>query len=84
MSLRARRTTTMPLTELLISAANASVVVFVVSSILSVGLALTVPQILAPLRNVRLVVLSLLANFVLRRLSRSALPECSAWMNGWG
>src|SRR5204863_3988 len=40
----------MPLTELLISGANASVVVFVVSSTLSVGLALTVPQILAPLR----------------------------------
>ena len=55
----------MPLTELLISGANASVVVFVVSSTLSVGLALTVPQILAPLRNGRLVALSLLANFVL-------------------
>src|ERR687897_362025 len=55
----------MALTELLISGANASVVVFVVSSTLSVGLALTVAQILAPLRNVRLVVLSLLANFVL-------------------
>src|SRR3954462_2586510 len=55
----------MPLTELLIRGANASVVVFVVSSTLSVGLRLTVPQVLAPLRNGRLVVLSLLANFVL-------------------
>ena len=53
------------MTELLIKGANASVVVFVVSSTLSVGLGLTVPQILAPLRNGRLVVLSLLANFVL-------------------
>src|SRR5688572_18063029 len=55
----------MPLTELLISGANLSVVVFVVSSTLSVGLGLTVPQILAPLRDGRLVALALLANFVL-------------------
>jgi bile acid:Na+ symporter, BASS family len=55
----------MQFTELLISGANASVVVFVISSTLSVGLALTVQQILDPLRNGRLVVLSLLANFVL-------------------
>lgn len=55
----------MSLSELLIQGANASVAVFVVSSALSVGLGLTVPQILAPLRNGRLVVLSLLANFVL-------------------
>ena len=55
----------MSISELLIQGANLSVVVFVVSSTLSVGLGLTVPQILAPLRNGRLVVLSLLANFVL-------------------
>src|SRR3954452_11595725 len=53
----------MPLTDLLIRGANASVVVFVVSSTLSVGLGLTVPQIVAPLRNGRLVALSLLADF---------------------
>ena len=39
--------------------------VFVVSSMLAMGLALTVAQIAAPLRNVRLVTLALLANFVL-------------------
>lgn len=55
----------MSVTELLITGANLSVVVFVVSSTLSVGLGLTVPQIVAPLRSGRLVVLSLLANFVL-------------------
>jgi bile acid:Na+ symporter, BASS family len=53
------------LTKLLISGANVSVVVFVVSSTLGVGLRLTVGQILTPLRNGRLVALSLLANFVL-------------------
>lgn len=41
------------------------VLVFVVSSVLSVGLNLTVSQILAPLKQPRLVALSLLANFVL-------------------
>src|SRR5687767_965681 len=65
----------MPLTDLLISGANISVVVFVVSSTLSVGLGLTVPQILAPLRNVRLVVLSLLANFVLAPLAAIVLAR---------
>ena len=38
---------------------------FVVSSMLAMGLGLTIRAITAPLRNVRLVVLSLLANFVL-------------------
>lgn len=56
------------MSELLIKGANLSVVVFVVSSTLAVGLALTVPQILTPLRNLRLVALSLLANFVLAPL----------------
>lgn len=55
----------MDFTSLLISGANASVVVFVVSSTLAVGLRLTVGQILTPLRNGRLVALSLIANFVL-------------------
>jgi len=45
-----------------------AVLVFVVSSMLGVGLALTAKQILAPLRNFRLVSLSLLANFVLMPL----------------
>jgi BASS family bile acid:Na+ symporter len=65
----------MQLTELLISGANVSVVVFVVSSTLAVGLGLTVQQILAPLRNGRLVVLALLANFVLAPLVAIALAR---------
>ena len=39
--------------------------VFVVTSMLAMGLSLTVAQIIAPLRNARLVLLALLANFVL-------------------
>src|SRR5262249_54084856 len=38
---------------------------FVISSMLGVGASLTVSQIIDPLRNVRLIVLSLLANFIL-------------------
>lgn len=55
----------MALTDLLIQGANLAVVVFVVSSTLAVGLALTLAQILAPLRNGPLVARALLANFVL-------------------
>jgi len=44
---------------------NLSTLVFVVTSMLAMGLSLTVAQIMAPLRNTRLVLLALLANFVL-------------------
>lgn len=42
---------------------------FVLSSMLSMGLSLTVAQILAPLRNYKLMALALLANFVLMPLA---------------
>jgi predicted Na+-dependent transporter len=41
-----------------------SVLVFVVSSMLAMGLSLTVPQIIEPLKNVKLVLLALVVNFV--------------------
>ena len=41
-----------------------SALVFVVSSMLAMGLSLTVPAIIAPLKNVRLVILALVINFV--------------------
>jgi predicted Na+-dependent transporter len=44
--------------------ANLAVVVFVISSMLSMGLSLTMQQILAPLRNGRLVILALVLNFI--------------------
>jgi bile acid:Na+ symporter, BASS family len=58
----------MALTDLVIRGSSVAVVVFVVSSTLGVGLSLTVGQILAPLKNARLVVLSLAANFILAPL----------------
>jgi predicted Na+-dependent transporter len=38
---------------------------FIVSSMLAMGMSLTMPQIIEPLRNARLVILALVANFVL-------------------
>ncbi len=45
--------------------AKVSILVFVIGSMLSLGLGLTMPQIVDPLRDMRRVVLALLANFVL-------------------
>ena len=59
----------MALTDLLLRGSSAAVVVFVVSSTLRVSASsLTVGQILARLKNARLVVLSLAANFVVAPL----------------
>src|SRR5206468_1626588 len=46
---------------------------FVLSSMLAMGLSLTIGQIITPLRNVRLVVLSIVANFVLTPLAAIGL-----------
>ncbi len=53
------------MSEILETLAILSVLVFVISSMLSMGLSLTMKQIIDPLRNVRLVILALVANFVL-------------------
>src|SRR5436305_1257527 len=53
---------------LLNSAVSAAMLAFVVSSMLAVGVSLTVGQVVAPLRNGRVVSLALLANFVLMPL----------------
>jgi BASS family bile acid:Na+ symporter len=59
--------------ELLQKATSVAMLVFVLSSMVAMGLNLTVGQIIAPLRNARLVVLSLLVNFVLMPLGAHAL-----------
>lgn len=59
--------------DLLLRGSSVAVVFFVVSSTLAVGLGLTVSQILAPLKNIRLVVLALAANFVLAPLAAFGL-----------
>lgn len=51
--------------EILETLSILSLLVFVIGSMASMGLSLKVDQILAPLKNVRLVVLALVANFIL-------------------
>jgi len=52
-----------------------TMLLFVVSSMLAVGLSLTVGQILAPLRNAKLVLLALLVNFALMPLAALAIAR---------
>ena len=61
--------------EILSKAIPVTMLVFVVSSMLAVGLSLTVAQILAPLRSVRVVSFALLANFVLMPLAALAIAR---------
>jgi len=60
---------------LLSKAVPIAMLCFVVSSMLAMGLNLTVQQIVAPLRNVRLVSLALVANFVLMPLGAIGLAR---------
>lgn len=53
------------MTEFLELLAGLSVLVFVIGSMTSMGLSLQIPQIIAPLKNGRLVILALVANFIL-------------------
>jgi BASS family bile acid:Na+ symporter len=53
------------MTEIMETLASLSLLVFVIGSMASMGLSLKINQILEPLKNVRLVVLALVANFIL-------------------
>ena len=53
------------MTEILETLAMLSVLVFVIGSMFSLGLSLTMQQIFDPLRNARAVILALVANFIL-------------------
>ena len=55
--------------EVLAKAVPIAMLTFVVSSMLAVGLSLTVREIVTPLRNGKLLTLALLANFVLMPLA---------------
>ncbi len=55
--------------EILSKVIPITMLAFVLSSMLSMGLSLTVAQILVPLRNYKVIVLALLANFVLMPLA---------------
>jgi BASS family bile acid:Na+ symporter len=64
------------LMDLLNKASNVAMLSFVVSSMLAMGLGLLIGQIVEPLRNIWLVVLGLVANFILMPLGAFVL----AWM----
>ena len=53
------------MSEIITVIAQLSAFTFIITSMLAMGLSLTIKQILDPLRNVRVVLLALLANFVL-------------------
>ncbi len=59
--------------EILETLAQLSVLVFVISSMLSMGLSLTTKQIIEPLKDTRLVVLALVANFVVVPIAAYAI-----------
>lgn len=63
------------MTHALTALSNGAVLLFVVSTMLAMGFSLTLAQILAPLRSVRLIVLALAANFVLVPLLAFALTR---------
>jgi bile acid:Na+ symporter, BASS family len=63
------------LMDLLSKAATVAMLSFVVSSMVAMGAGLTLIRIIEPLRNARLVVLALLANFVLMPLSAFVLAK---------
>jgi len=59
--------------DVLTTLASLSVLVFVIGSMTSMGLSLKLPQIIAPLKDVKLVVLALVANFILVPLVAMAI-----------
>jgi BASS family bile acid:Na+ symporter len=56
------------MTDILTNSTRLAVLVFLLSSMSGIGLGLTLQQIAAPLRNVKLVVFALIANFILAPL----------------
>ena len=58
-----------------------SLLVFVVSSMLAMGFSLTVPAILAPLRNLKLVLLALLVPFSVFATELPSPPNGYSWVS---
>jgi bile acid:Na+ symporter, BASS family len=72
------------LLDLLSKAVTVAMLSFVVSSMLAMGVALTLAQIIKPLRNARLVILALLGNFVLMPLGAVVLAKVLRLDEGFG
>ena len=69
------------MTELLGTLYNLMGLVFVLGTIVSMGLSLTMAQITEPLRNVRFVVVALVANFIIPPVLRCFSFRYSLWMD---
>jgi predicted Na+-dependent transporter len=63
------------MTDTLAAIANVAIITFVLSSMVALGLSLTVKQIVQPLANVRLTLLGLAANFVVAPLAAWGIAE---------
>jgi BASS family bile acid:Na+ symporter len=72
----------MDLPRLLSIIMNLFNLIFVVTSMLAMGLSLSVAQILAPLRNARLVILALAANFVLAPIAAYLIAQAFPLTDG--
>jgi predicted Na+-dependent transporter len=66
---------TVSLADFFVAIGQLAGLLFIITSMLAMGMSLTVPMILQPLKNVRLVVLALLANFVLVPLLAYAIKS---------
>ena len=69
--------------EILSVILNVSVLAFVITSMLAMGFSLTIPQVVEPLRNVRLVVFALAVNFVLMPLVAWGASEVLSLRDGY-
>jgi BASS family bile acid:Na+ symporter len=69
--------------EILSVILNVSVLAFVITSMLAMGFSLTIPQVVEPLRNVRLVVFALAVNFVLVPLVAWGASEVLSLRDGY-
>jgi predicted Na+-dependent transporter len=63
------------MSDVMISVAKLSILTFVLASMAGLGLSLTVSQIVGPLKNVRLVVLGLVTNFVIVPVAAWGIAE---------
>jgi predicted Na+-dependent transporter len=64
-----------PMVEILVVVGEIAALLFVICQMLAMGLVLTVPQIIEPLKNTRLIILALVGNFILVPLVALALAS---------
>ncbi len=71
------------MSEILSMIVKLSALVFVVASMMAMGLSLTIPQIVKPLKNVKLLILALVANFILFPAVAYAIVQIMPGISGF-